>query len=228
MGSYDADFGSYDPDLKIAHIPHESLIVAGGICNMSPCKGLRLFTDDTLAPVANINLQVMTPFQSVRITDLVGGFTDERWRSCVLVGCLAQGIYIVNCRRQCIIRRIRLCELQTHGWQLDKFAMAVIDKKLAVSHSSVVGFGDFDLQCFAQVHCRADTKRTCVATDNNSIAIASGAIISIFDNSISRLHILDLSDDYVAEFCLKSPNSHWLVVASYTKNMITIAVSFTE
>ena len=96
--------------------------------------------------------------------------------------------------------------------------MAVIDKKLAVSHSSVVRFGDFDLQCFAHVHCRADTKPTCVATDYNSIAFASGAIVSIFDNSISRLHILDLSDDYVAELCLKSPNSHWLVVASYKKH----------
>ena len=46
MRSYDADFGSYDPDLKTAHVPHDSLIMAGGMCNMSHCKGLRLFTDD--------------------------------------------------------------------------------------------------------------------------------------------------------------------------------------
>ena len=96
----------------------------------------------------------------------------------------------------------------------DTFAMAVIDKKLAVSHSTVVGFGDFDLQCFAHVHCRADTKPTRVATEYNSIAFASGAIISILDISISRLQVLDFSDDHVAEFCLKSPNSAWAVVAS--------------
>ena len=95
-----------------------------------------------------------------------------------------------------------------------------MDDKLAVSHNTVVSIADLDLQCFAHVHCCGDTKPTCVICKEDAwIALADGSVIIILDvSSATWLHDFDLSNDYMAECCLKSPNSGGAVVACYKKD----------
>ena len=198
--------------------------MAGGSCGLS--KGLRLFADDTLALVGNVDLDLIGPpvCLSLCVTDLVGGFTHKRWRSCVLVGCLKLGIHVVNCQLRRIIRTIRLCDFQDFGFDFDRpvynLARAAMDDKLAVSHNTVVSIADLDLQCFAHVHCCGDTKPTfAICKEDAWIALADGSVISILDvSSATWLHHFDLSNDYMAEFCLKWTNSGGAVVASYQKD----------
>ena len=69
-----------------------------------------------------------------------------------------EGMYVVDCERRCILETIRISDLQEdqgvqHDRPVENLASAAIAKKLAVSHSAVVSFADFDMLVATFVRC---------------------------------------------------------------------------